>query len=120
MLPAKILVQKCCENERPEKGIRSMYFTYNTGTAVLSGVPSLSNSLMEAAGVKEFLVAGRVVALVENQSNRLAIPGQHLRALGQFFQCIVKAHAVMLIVRIDLPQQGDVKVDAHQPVQTFL
>jgi len=68
---------------------------------------------METTAVENFLIAGRVVALIKDQGDGLAVAGQGLIALGEFFQYLDKGDAVVLIAGINLPQQGDVKVEAH-------
>jgi hypothetical protein len=72
---------------------------------------------VETTAVEELLIAGRVVALIKDQGDGLAVAGQGLIALGEFLQDLDKGDAVMLIAGVNLPQQGDMKVDAHQQGQ---
>ncbi len=72
---------------------------------------------MKAAAVEELLIAGRVVTLIKDQGDGLAVAGQRLIALGEFLQDLDKGDAVVLIAGVNFPQQGDVKVDTHQQGQ---
>lgn len=73
---------------------------------------------MEPAAVENLLVADGVVALIKDQGDGLAVAGQRLIAEGQFLQGLGERQAVMLIARVDLPQQRDVKIHTHQQGQS--
>ena len=72
---------------------------------------------VEAAVVEDLLIADRVVALIEHQGDGLAVAGQGLVASGQFLQGLRESDAIVLIAGVDFPQQGHVKIDAHQQGQ---
>ena len=72
---------------------------------------------VEAAGVEDLLIAGGVVALVEDQGDGLAVARQGAIAVGEFLQDLGKGEAIVLVARVDLPEQGDMKIDADQQSQ---
>ena len=63
---------------------------------------------------------GGIVAFVENQGDMLALLGQLTVTLSQFLGDRLEDGAVIDIARIDLVEQRDMKIGAHQQAEVHL